>query len=47
MKAGPRAEKSAETEDNLPKKRLVIQFFEALLKSYISPEIILDHISAA
>lgn len=26
MKAGPRAEKSAETEDKLPKKRLVIQF---------------------
>lgn len=46
MKFGPRAEKSAETEDKLP-KRLVIQFFKALLQSYISPEIILDRISAA
>lgn len=46
MKAEPRAEKSAETEAKLP-KRLVIQFLKALLESYISPEIILDHISAA
>lgn len=46
MKFGSRAEKSAESEDILP-KRLVIQFFKALLKFYIFPEIIFDHISAA